>query len=90
MCFPKSTPCEESDLTPLYDDEGALNTQENTSDSFIPEGIHEHVDSVYTNFDIEDGILVFVYEAGNEIFIVYTSEEAQDLCTLVMNCMDLK
>ena len=28
----------------------------------------------------DDGILALVYEAGNEFFIVYTSDEAMELC----------
>ena len=79
MCFPNSR---KSDPRPLIDEEGAI-IEEESSDLHLPEGIHEHVDSVYLNFDFEDGILAFVYENGNGIIIVWTSPEAQqfgELC----------
>ena len=43
----------------------------------VPEGIHEHIDSVYLNFDFEDGILAFVYETSHGVIIVWTSDEAE-------------
>ena len=79
MCFPKD---KKSEPTPLLDAEGAL-IEEDNSDIHIPEGIHEHVDSVYLNFDFKDGILAFIYETRYGVIIVWTSEEAQqfrELC----------
>ena len=75
MCFPKCTNCA-ADPTPLLDDEGGMIEQENTLN--IPDGIHEHVDSVYLNFDFEDGILAFVYETKDSVIIVWTSPEAEE------------
>ena len=78
MCFAKNKP----DLAPLYDEEDGTVNQDNSSNTtFIPENIHEHVDNVFMNFEVhsEDGILAFIYEAGNEVFIVWTSEEAVKL-----------
>ena len=57
-----------------------MNKENHNTEILIPENIHEHVDSVYLNFDVESGILGFVYEAGNEWFIVWTSVEAMDMC----------
>ena len=80
MCFSMCKP----DLLPYYDEEeGRVNDENvNQSTTFIPETIHEHIDSVYLNFDIEsdESILAFVYECGNEYFIIWTSEEAMEMC----------
>ena len=79
MCFPKT----KSDLTAYYNEEdGTVNQESSNQSVFIPESVHEHQDSVYLNFEVnsEDGILAFIYEAGNEVFIVYTSYEAMELC----------
>ena len=77
MCFPtKEQP--EAELAPLFLEDGSVNTEENNT--FIPEGLNEHIDSVYLNFNVEDGILAFVYECGNEMIIVYTSAEAEEYC----------
>ena len=80
MCFGKES--QKPDPTPLLDEDGGIIEPEN-SDLHIPEGIHEHVDSVYLNFDFEDGILAFVYETSHGVIIVWTSPEAQqfgELC----------
>ena len=69
MCFPKCRP----ECTPLFDEEDGSVNQENSNDSvFIPETIHHHVDSLLLNFDIDldTGILAFIYEAGNKVFII--------------------
>ena len=53
-----------------------------SQDLYIPENIHEHVDSVYLNFDVEseEGILAFVYINGNDTIVVWTNNEALALC----------
>ena len=82
MCFPKCKDCEHK-LNAYYDEEdGSVNQDNSNAEMFINESIHEHVDSVYVNFDVEspDCILAFIYEAGNEVFIVWTSVEAMELC----------
>ena len=79
MCFPKSKP----DFTPYYDEEDGSIHEENTNEIvFIPESIHEHVDNLYLNFEVSsnESILAFIYESGNETFIVWTSEEAMEFC----------
>ena len=77
MCFSKTI---KSDPTPLIDEEGGI--IEVTNELYMPEGIHEHIDNVYLNFDFEDGILAFVYENGNGVFIVWTSSEAEQFGAL--------
>ena len=74
MCFPNGS--QKSDPTPLFDEDGAI-IEEQNSDVHVPEGIHEHVDSVYLNFDFEDGILAYVYETSDRVIIVWTSPEAE-------------
>ena len=79
MCFPKTKP----DLTACYDEEdGSINQESNNESLYICETIHQHVDSVYLNFEVnsEDDILAFIYEGGNEVFIIYTSNEAMEMC----------
>ena len=89
MCFPKVT---KPDPTPLLDEEGAI-IEEESSDLYVPEGIHEHVDSVYLNFDFVDGILAFVYENSNGVIVVWRSPEVQhfgELCdALELNILQL-
>ena len=78
MCFPKSKP----EFTAYYDEEDGSVNEENSNDVLvIPDDVHHHVDSVFLNFQVEsqDGILAFIYEAGNEVFIVWTSDEAIEL-----------
>ena len=75
MCFAHS----KSDLTPYYDEEDGSVHEENSNQMIvIPETVHQHVDNPLLNFEVqsEDSILGFVYEQGNEIFIVWTSDEA--------------
>ena len=84
MCFAQCCQCQK-DPKPLYDDEGALNEEQET-DLYIAEGVHEHVDSIYLNFDFEDGILGFIYENANGVFIVWPSSEAEQfgvICEVV-------
>ena len=78
MCFGNSKP----DLVAYYAEEDGTVHSEDVNEMFIPENIHEHVDSVFLNFDVnaEDGILALIYQAGNETFIVWTSDEAIELC----------
>ena len=79
MCFPKCRP----ECTPLFDKEDGSVNQENSNDGvFIPKTIHHHIDSLLLNFDIDSDtcILAFIYEAGNEVFIIWTSAEAVDKC----------
>ena len=83
MCFPKCTKCL-TDPIPLFDKQGTLHEDENpnsiSSQIIIPDDIHEHIDSVYLNFDLEEGILGFFYETSHKIFFVWTSPEAHDIC----------
>ena len=58
----------------MLDGEGALIEEDSL---ILPEGIHEHVDSVYLNLDFEDGILAFVYETSHGVIVVWTSPEAE-------------
>ena len=78
MCIPKKQTQEDTELKPLYQQDGTLNV-DNTG-PIIPEGVLEHVDSISENFNVEDGILGFMYESGNEILIVYSSLEAEEYC----------
>ena len=75
MCLAKSKP----ECAPLYDAEDGSVIQEDNLE--IPQSIHEHIDNVFLNFDgnSDEGILAFIYKAGNEIFIVWTSDEALEL-----------
>ena len=84
MCIPKFSASDENSLSPLYNEEGELIYDNSYTQVEIPQAVHNHVDSVYLNFDIEleDSILGFVYESGYEIKVVYTSDEAQDLCEI--------
>ena len=75
MCFPNCTKFL-NDPTPMYDDEGTLNKQEE-NELYVDDRIHNHVDSICVNFDVEDGILAFIYENANGLIIVWTSEEAE-------------
>ena len=77
MCFAK-----ELELDLHYNEDGSLNEPENTPVQVqIPEGVHEHVDHPNLKDDLQDGILAFVYENGNGIHIVYTSFEAELICS---------
>ena len=84
MCFPKCKQCEQ-EIKSYYDEEDGSVVQENNNSTelVIPENIHEHIDSVYLNFEIQspDCILAFIYEADNEMkFIIWTSDEAFQMC----------
>ena len=85
MCFPKSQP-EGEELSPLFLEDGSLNVDESYIQAVIPESVHQHIDSVYLNFDVDEGILAFVYESGYEIIIVYTSPEAEEFCEGLKIC----
>ena len=52
----------------------------NASECYIPESIHEHVDSIYLSFDLDDinSILCFMYETSHETLYVWTSPEAME------------
>ena len=85
MCVcSKCIPCTDSDgdLKAVYLPDGTIDNGDSDSGVVIPEGIHHHIDTYFANADInsEDSLLGFVYEAGNEYFTVYTSEEAEELC----------
>ena len=73
----------------MYDEDGTLHHDDSYNPTVIPEDIHEHSDSVFMNFDLEDGILAFIYESGYKVIIVYTSQEAEDLCSIVFKCTKL-
>ena len=78
MCFPKFN----ADVSPKYNKEdGSVNDKSSNQSVVIPDML-EHIDSLFLNFDMnsDDGNLALVYEAGNEFFIVYTSDEAMELC----------
>ena len=82
MCFPKGMiNCKEYELKPAYnEDDRSFVTEEyipnaNTNECVIPEGLHEHIDSVYLNFSLEDGILCFIYETSHQTLYVWTSHE---------------
>ena len=61
----------------LYTSEGEFNEVSNVS---IPEGIHEHIDNPFLETLIENGILGFVYETSYAYIIVWTCDEAQEMC----------
>ena len=71
MCLPTLKP----EPQPLFDEDGNVNEPEIPTDVYIPQNMHQHVDSIIYNFDLEDGILAFVY--GNEGIVVWTSDEAE-------------
>ena len=80
MCLHTPGNNTDDELKPFFQPDGSIN--ESDDSVIIPEGVHHHVDNVLLNTDIysEDGILGFVYESGNEEIIVYTSDEAEELC----------
>ena len=80
MCFPHCSNCQK-DPKPLFDEEGTV-VEESNSDIYIGEDLHEHADSVYLNFDVEDGILALVYENSNGTIWVWTSPEAEQFIQL--------
>ena len=86
MCFAKCTKCK-SEIPALYDENGAFDEVEE-SQVIIPDDIHEHVDSVFENIDIEDGILGFIHETSYGLFFVCTSVEAQELCEYYASVYD--
>ena len=75
MCFPKFS----QDITPKFNEEEGTLNEENNSSIYIPEDINEHVDNVFINKSLEDGILAYIYETSDEIVIVWTSHEAEKL-----------
>ena len=79
MCFGVLNKSED-DIDPVYLADGSLNVDDDSL--FIPEDIPHHIDNVFLNTDInhEDEILGFIYEAGNDVAIVYTSPEAEAYC----------
>ena len=81
MCFPKFQG-DENKLSPLYNEDGELNTDESYLPVHIPPGLQQHSDNLFLNSDInlEYSILGFVYESSYEVLIVYTSDEAEELC----------
>ena len=88
MCFPNKQHIEETKIKPFYQNDGTLNTDTSLTPVVIPEGLNEHIDSVFENFDLEDGILDFVYENGVEVTIVYTSPQAQEYCVFEEESVD--
>ena len=84
MCFPTFSKSVNKP-TPLYNEDGTLNDQQE-SEIYVNEAIPEHIDNIYINFDFEDGILAYVYKNANGVFIVWTSQEAEEfgqICELV-------
>ena len=81
MCFHAACSRLEDELTPFYLPDGSISESDDNS-VVIPEGVLNHVDNAFLNDGInsEDGVLGFVYEAGNEQIIVYTSPEAEYFC----------
>ena len=79
MCLPTKKQAEE-ELSPIFLADGSINVNESTV--VIPEDINHHVDNAFLNVDINDenAILGFLYESGDGITIVYTSEEAENYC----------
>ena len=77
MCF-ANLRASESTLEPLYNPDGEIIEQQ--TEIYVPDEIHEHVDSVFLNRDLENGILGFMYETSYAVIVVWTSEEAQLLC----------
>ena len=80
MCFAHSR---SPSLSPKYDEEdGSVVEENNHQGLYISDAIHRHIDTVYLNFDAnsEEGILAFIYETGDETLIVYTSDEAMEIC----------
>ena len=80
MCFAHCN--KPSTVDPIYDEEDGSVIEEPPSEQVNVENFHQHIDNVELNFDVnsECSILGFVYQAGNDIIIVYTSDEARDLC----------
>ena len=76
MCFPNA---KKSDLCAKYDEEGTI-IEENSHETDIPEDISEHVDNVFLNRDLYNGILAFIYETKDQLIVVWTSDEAIALC----------
>ena len=79
MCLrPLNKP--EEDIFSFYLPDGSLNISEDSI--VIPEDVLHHVDNVFLNVDVNDEneVLGFIYESGNEVTIVYTSEKAEDNC----------
>ena len=72
------------EVQPEFRDDGSINTDDSYNPTIIPDSILHHIDSVYLShlFDIEhdNAIYSFVYESGYEILVVYTSDEAEELC----------
>ena len=73
MCFPR---CKSTVPNPKYDEEGTI-LHETNSETYIPEAINEHVDSIYVNTTIEHGVYAFIYETSYEYVVVWTSIHAQ-------------
>ena len=76
MCFTKKPP-HRTDLQAKYDeDEGTVIDETNPSSDHvnIPNDIPEHVDNI--DCDIDDGILVFIYETKDKVITVWKNEEA--------------
>ena len=80
MCFPTASKKGEDELEAVYLPDGSINDSGHSIT--IPENILEHTDNPFLNIDInsEDAVLGFIYESGNEVTIVYTSEEAEEYC----------
>ena len=77
MCFNSS--CRKSeDLSAYYLPDGTINEDDSYGSVVIPDGIPEHIDNSDTNS--ENGILGFLYETGDETFILFTSPEAEEYC----------
>ena len=81
MCFPRH--CEEA-LSPLYKEDGELNIDQSYAPNIIPPDVHQHADSLFLNSDInsEDSIFGFIYQSSYEVLVVYTSDEAEELCEI--------
>ena len=79
MCFPNVLSSPKQNICPHFDENGAINERSNLN-NVVRDGIEEHVDSPFLNKDLDDGILGFIYKNADEIIIVWTSKEAEEMC----------
>ena len=82
MCFARTELPQDLEL--YYDEHGSIN-EISPSEVYIPDGIHQHIDHPLLDEDDLE-ILAFIYENGNGMHIVYTSFEAELICSYCDNC----
>ena len=78
MCFPNKKSSGENKLE-KYKEDGTVTETESDKNTHIPDNLPDLIHDPSLNSDLQEGVHALVFENGNEIIVVYTSDEAFEL-----------